>query len=823
MAVTEALKERGWNLSEEAVGQITDNGSITDVKQIIQKALDIDLREISTSGFPEDLNKTKYETIPGSFVVQIQKIRNISAPKANEDSKAAPRMLKLSLTDGQISCQAVEVEYMPRISLDTPPGTKLFFKGDQLPMSHGYLLLRPSLIEVLGGKVPHLVEKWELNRTLAKHTRGRVGEEGGPPPWIPFGQKILKPNHQDRNFKSLETAKEKENRENAEFEAQRKDAIAEAARGGAKKIFGGGNKPLLDHNVQQIVDYGFTVEQAEYALRQNRNNVQRALKVLQRRADGQRRDDSGRERPRSEGKGKGGDERERKKRGERGGEEDGGAPPKPSGKVQLFAFLEDKLPVSSEKESEHRNASNISNNTGSNTSGGNVMTSNNINPDKKQFGTDMTNKANSNSRTSRTDRPNYSQSRNNGSRGGNVSGGGNSGGSRSNRGSRGANNTANNMTWSNGSDARSGGNFSSNASARDSDRGRHSSSAGNSGSTLQQQKPPRFQNQQRFQQQQQHQQPPQSQQLNDNFYGQPWANSYPETQYNTNTWSSKNSVPNSSNSKIRDDYVNHETFSSLGYEMNKNRSRSNNAGAGGFGMNFEPDTDSRILGNRLERMSNTRNYPPQQDILNSKFGTLPQSGIGHDTYSSYTSPPPPPRIQQTQQLYGGAEFTAYKDPVQPAVSNNVHNSTGSNYSNPGQGMYSSPSNHYIADNKVWRWQKGDKCMAKYWEDNVYYNAEVTGVSDRTCVVRFVEYGNYEEVLQDDCIPITDEGLGQSIQSSSAFSSSSDSLPPQNNQNHFSGILEFRRGGTRPYIKSAGADRKPPRIQQQLYMPPAQRK
>jgi hypothetical protein len=45
----------------------------------------------------------------------------------------------------------------------------------------------------------------------------------------------------------------------------------------------------------------------------------------------------------------------------------------------------------------------------------------------------------------------------------------------------------------------------------------------------------------------------------------------------------------------------------------------------------------------------------------------------------------------------------------------------------------------------------------------------------------------------------------------------------------SGILEFRRGGSRPYIKSGGGegtgnrDRRPPRIQQQMYVPPAQRK
>ena len=40
----------------------------------------------------------------------MQKIRNVSAPKANEESQGAPRMLKLSLTDGHANCQAVEIE-----------------------------------------------------------------------------------------------------------------------------------------------------------------------------------------------------------------------------------------------------------------------------------------------------------------------------------------------------------------------------------------------------------------------------------------------------------------------------------------------------------------------------------------------------------------------------------------------------------------------------------------------------------------------------------------------------------------------------------------
>ena len=71
----------------------------------------------------------------------------------------------------------------------------------------------------------------------------RSAEEGGPPPWIPFGKKIIKVVDQVKNFKAL-ADKEKATNENSEFEAQRKDAIAEAAKQGSKKIFGGGNKQV---------------------------------------------------------------------------------------------------------------------------------------------------------------------------------------------------------------------------------------------------------------------------------------------------------------------------------------------------------------------------------------------------------------------------------------------------------------------------------------------------------------------------------------------------------------------------------------------------
>lgn len=54
-------------------------------------------------------NKILFQ-VNGNVVVQVQKVRNISAPKANEDSQAAPRMLKIVLTDGHTLCHAVEVE-----------------------------------------------------------------------------------------------------------------------------------------------------------------------------------------------------------------------------------------------------------------------------------------------------------------------------------------------------------------------------------------------------------------------------------------------------------------------------------------------------------------------------------------------------------------------------------------------------------------------------------------------------------------------------------------------------------------------------------------
>ena len=45
--------------------------------------------------------------------------------QAKEESAGAPRMLKISLTDGSTTCHAVEVAKCDKLSLNTPPGSKI--------------------------------------------------------------------------------------------------------------------------------------------------------------------------------------------------------------------------------------------------------------------------------------------------------------------------------------------------------------------------------------------------------------------------------------------------------------------------------------------------------------------------------------------------------------------------------------------------------------------------------------------------------------------------------------------------------------------------
>ena len=65
--------------------------------------------------------------LQGPYVVQIQKIRNVSAPKLNEDSGVAPSLLRLQLSDGHGTCFSLVMHSIPGIrSVITFCGIRIF-------------------------------------------------------------------------------------------------------------------------------------------------------------------------------------------------------------------------------------------------------------------------------------------------------------------------------------------------------------------------------------------------------------------------------------------------------------------------------------------------------------------------------------------------------------------------------------------------------------------------------------------------------------------------------------------------------------------------
>ncbi|XP_054725026.1 tudor domain-containing protein 3-like [Uloborus diversus] len=241
-------------LSKEGLEQCKEGLDRQNVTSIVQKALDMDLREIGDNFLSEDVSRGKLDFITGGGVLQIQKIKNASAPKY-EYGSGAPSILRLLLTDGNTYINCLQWGQWKTITMDTPPGTKIYLKPGKIPMQNGFMLLAENQFSVLGGCVAVMVEKWELCRRLASHVRTKEDLDGsGPPPWIPFGKPIIgsKPSKAASNFKSLEQDA-KEAKENAIFKQQRMANIAEVSRvkETKAKVFGGGKEVSKPNSFKQ--------------------------------------------------------------------------------------------------------------------------------------------------------------------------------------------------------------------------------------------------------------------------------------------------------------------------------------------------------------------------------------------------------------------------------------------------------------------------------------------------------------------------------------------------------------------------------------------
>ncbi|XP_065115368.1 tudor domain-containing protein 3 [Paramisgurnus dabryanus] len=387
-----ALVHEGWYLTDEGIEECksASENQKESLAHIIQAALNTDLRPIGKSFLPADINSGRIEKLEGPCVLQVQKIRNASAPKDHEESQAAPRMLRLQMTDGHVTCNALEIKQMTKISLNTPPGTKVKLLGS-VEVKNGILLLDDYKISVLGGEVDHMIEKWEFQRSLAKHSRRNIAAEGGPPPFVPFGQKCVHKEQVDSKAldqrKTLQTTNTIKNADdNDEFAKQRTAAIAEVAKSKETRTFGGGgnaggnltnpgstyknrdpyqrkrdekekpwteNKPegvyrdLVDErSLRDIMEMGFNREAARQALLDNNNNLEAALNFLLTRTNQPKPVQTDQSRPPARGKGRG-----RSRQGE--DEEAGGRPSAPS---TLFDFLESKMGTFSIDESKNHSS-----------------------------------------------------------------------------------------------------------------------------------------------------------------------------------------------------------------------------------------------------------------------------------------------------------------------------------------------------------------------------------------------------------------------------------------------------------------------------------
>ncbi|XP_061926288.1 tudor domain-containing protein 3 isoform X1 [Entelurus aequoreus] len=373
--LAESLANEGWHLSDEGIAEL--KGSVENVTHhdIIRIALDSDLRPIGGKILPPDINSGRVEKLEGPCVLQLQKMRNISAPK-DSVSQGGPRMLRLQMTDGHTTCVGLEFKQLTKISLNTPPGTKIKLLG-AIMVKNGFLLLDDSKMDVLGGEVEHMVEKWELQRSLAKHSRNNIVAEGGPPPFVSFGQKCARKDETDgEELDQRKTLKSvvKITDENDDFSKQRSAAIAEVAKTKeGPRTFGGGEnagsnlsnsyrgrdqhrrredrveryesrqdanyRDLVDERaLRTIMEMGFNKDAARHALMDNNNNLEVALNSLLTGTCDSRAHPVVADKPQPRGRGKG------RGRSRNDGEEEcpGGRPSAPS---TLFDFLESKMGV----------------------------------------------------------------------------------------------------------------------------------------------------------------------------------------------------------------------------------------------------------------------------------------------------------------------------------------------------------------------------------------------------------------------------------------------------------------------------------------------
>ncbi|XP_060682435.1 tudor domain-containing protein 3 isoform X2 [Hemiscyllium ocellatum] len=722
-------------LSPEGIEACTTTTTTTtkvDVKDIIRVALNSDLRAIGKKFLPNEINSGRVEQLEGPCVLQLQKIRNISAPKDHEESQAAPRMLRVQLTDGNVNCIGIEFNHLSKISLNTPPGTKVRLFGT-VKIRNGFLLLSDANIFVLGGEVDQLIEKWALQRSLAKYNRSNIGTEGGPPPFVPFGQKCLTRDQVDSRDldkrKTLQVSNTQKTGGDDEFEKQRIAAIAEISKNKEAKIFGGGSsvrsnlnssgagtknkdpfqknreekytkadgKPegvyreLVDERaLQNITEMGFSKEEARQALMDHSNNLESALNFL----INSNKAPPAMHNPPARGKGRG--------RGRSRPEDDDNLTnARPSAPSTLFDFLESKMSSLSVEESKLQLAHHPS-------------------TDKSigMKGSQHKNAPWSNDRPQKHDRPPRFQRENVIARQALENHG-----TQRVRGSERYNSTGSNQWIDDG--RRGGKHYPGNERLRDYEQQishlTHESARKTKGES-------------------------QINKLGDGLGSLDFKGSQIKKEHLDNSGQQRGKFENQRhNYNTFNDRKGIELSQVIGSGISGNVKNSRD-------LNLHVDNTST----RIVDSCNISNGQLEDSFLRRRTGPIKSSEPSQSKFTEYS--------QSNNGIYdsGSKKRTG---PIKPERT----------WERPYETDY--PSSTVSNKSQFSDWRPGDQCLALYWEDNKFYRAVIQALhpSGVTAVVMFRDYGNYEEVLLSNIKPLQEEFWEEEEES-------------------FEGTLEFCRGG-----------------------------
>lgn len=230
------LIDQGWPVTEEHLAEIFGSEiRNVDYGKLYQLLLNADFRNYSVDSLFKHVDKA-HGLIKGKIVLQISKVRDVSQPKQRA-TIFKDGLLKITLTDGHSNLSAVQLHSKRNLNSKLLPGTKIYLKED-VKLECGLAVIDQNNVQVLGGTVLSLVDKWNLERGYGDNSSRKTTSA---PKWIHFSnqspsEKTLKVDLSVNDVIKNVISKPR-NENNEEFVASRKANIEQAVSNIADRKF----------------------------------------------------------------------------------------------------------------------------------------------------------------------------------------------------------------------------------------------------------------------------------------------------------------------------------------------------------------------------------------------------------------------------------------------------------------------------------------------------------------------------------------------------------------------------------------------------------